>query len=49
MYIFSDIEPTKAMMDPPSSFIFENIPSTVKHHPFILKQTFVFSEAGLSI
>jgi hypothetical protein len=31
-YIFSDVEPIMAMMDPPSSFIFENIPSTVKHH-----------------
>jgi hypothetical protein len=38
-----------AMMDPPSSFIFENIPSTVKHHPFILKQNICFSKAGLSI
>jgi hypothetical protein len=28
----SDVEPIIAMMDPPSSFIFENIPSTVKHH-----------------
>jgi hypothetical protein len=35
-YIFSDVEPIMAMMDPPSSFIFENIPSTVKHH--LLKQ-----------
>jgi hypothetical protein len=37
-----------AMMDPPSSFIFENIPSTVKHHLF-LKQNILFSKAGLSI
>jgi hypothetical protein len=36
-YIFSDVEPIMAMMDPPSSFIFENIPSTVKHHLFVLK------------
>jgi hypothetical protein len=38
-----------AMMDRPSSFIFENIPSTVKNHPFILKQNICFSKAGLSI
>jgi hypothetical protein len=38
-----------AMMDPPSSFIFENIPSTVKHHPFGLKQNICFSNAELSI
>jgi hypothetical protein len=31
-YIFSDVEPIMAMMDPPSSFIFENIPPTLKHH-----------------
>jgi hypothetical protein len=31
---FSDVEPIMAMMDPASSFIFENIPSIVKHHPF---------------
>jgi hypothetical protein len=31
-YIFSDVEPIMAMMDPPSSFIFENIRSSVKHH-----------------
>jgi hypothetical protein len=38
-----------AMMDPPSSFIFENIPSTVKHHLLFLKQNICFSKAGLSI
>jgi hypothetical protein len=38
-----------AMMDPPSSFIFENIPSTVKHHLFVLKQNICFSKLGLSI
>jgi hypothetical protein len=32
-YIFSDVEPIMAMMDPPSSFIFENIPPTLQHHP----------------
>jgi hypothetical protein len=26
--IFSDVEPITAMMDPPSSFIFENFPPT---------------------
>jgi hypothetical protein len=31
-YIFSDVESIMAMMDPPSSFIFENTPSTMKHH-----------------
>jgi hypothetical protein len=29
---FSDVEPITAMMDPPSSFIFENIPFHLKHH-----------------
>jgi hypothetical protein len=38
-----------AMMDRPSSFIFENIPSTVKHHLFGLKQNSCFSKAELSI
>jgi hypothetical protein len=37
------------MMDPPSSFIFENMPSTVKHHLFVLKQNICFSKAELSI
>jgi hypothetical protein len=45
---FSDVEPIMAMMDPPSSFIFENIPSIVKHHPFF-KQNICLSKAGLSI
>jgi hypothetical protein len=31
-YIFSDVEPIMAMMDRPSSFVFENIPPTLKHH-----------------
>jgi hypothetical protein len=31
-YIFFDVEPIMAMMDPPSNFIFKNIPSTLKHH-----------------
>jgi hypothetical protein len=37
------------MMDPSSSFIFENIPSTVKHHLLFLEQNICFSKAGLSI
>jgi hypothetical protein len=41
-YIFSDVEPIMAMMDPPSSFIFENIPFTVKHHLLFKNKTFVF-------
>jgi hypothetical protein len=28
-YIFFDVEPITAMMDPSSSFIFENIPSNL--------------------
>jgi hypothetical protein len=39
-YIFSDVEPIMAKMDPPSSFIFENIPSIVKHH--LLLKTNIF-------
>jgi hypothetical protein len=38
----SDVEPITAMMDPPSSFIFENI-------PFHLNQNILFSKARLSI
>jgi hypothetical protein len=30
-----------AMMDPPSSFIFENIPPTLKHHFFVKTKTFL--------
>jgi hypothetical protein len=40
-YIFSDVEPIMAMMDPPSSFIFENIQPTLKHHLFS-KQNILF-------
>jgi hypothetical protein len=36
------------MMDPPSSFIFENIPSRLKHH-ILSKQNICFSRAKLSI
>jgi hypothetical protein len=38
----SDVEPIMAMMDPPSSFIFENIPFTVKHNLLFENKTFVF-------
>jgi hypothetical protein len=38
-----------AMMDPPSSFIFENIPSTAKCYLFCLKQNICFYKAELSI
>jgi hypothetical protein len=31
----SDVEPITAMMDPPSSFIFENIPIHLKHYLFV--------------
>jgi hypothetical protein len=31
-----------AMMDPPSSFIFENIPPTLKHHLFVKTKHFIF-------
>jgi hypothetical protein len=48
-YIFSDVEPITAMMDPPSSFIFENIPFHLKHHLFFKTKTFLFSKARLSI
>jgi hypothetical protein len=49
-YIFSDVEPIIAMMDPPSSFIFfENIPSIVKHHLLLKIKNICFSKAGLSI
>jgi hypothetical protein len=37
-----------AMMDPPSSFVFENIPPTLKHH-LLSKQNILFSRAKLSI
>ena len=47
-YIFSDVEPIMAMMDPPSSFILENIPPTWSII-FCQNKTFCFSRAGLSI
>jgi hypothetical protein len=47
-YILSDVEPIMAMMDPPSSFIFETSLSTWSII-FCLKQNICFSKAGLSI
>jgi hypothetical protein len=47
-YILSDVEPITTMMDPPSSFTFENIPSHLKHH-ILSNKTFCFSRARLSI
>jgi fatty acid desaturase len=48
-YILSDVEPITTMMDPSSSFIFENIPFHLKHHLFLKTKTFLFSKARLSI
>jgi hypothetical protein len=36
------------MMDPPSSFVFENIPPTLKHH-LLSKQNILFFKANPSI
>ena len=47
--IFSHVEPIMAMMDPPSSFIFENIPFHLKHHILLKPKHFLFSKARLSI
>jgi hypothetical protein len=41
-YIFSDVEPITAMMDPPSSFIFENIPFHLNHHLLLKPNHFCF-------
>jgi hypothetical protein len=41
-YTLSDVEPISAMMDPPSSFIFENIPFHLKHHLLLNQNIFVF-------
>jgi hypothetical protein len=38
---FPDVESIMAMMDPPSSFYFENIPPTLKHH-LLSKQNILF-------
>jgi hypothetical protein len=46
-YIFSDVESITAMMDPPSSFIFENIPPTFATSSFVKKtKHFVFLMQG---
>jgi hypothetical protein len=42
---FPDVEPITAMMDPPSSFIFKNIPPTLpiifcKTKPFVLLEQY---------
>jgi hypothetical protein len=37
------------MMDPPSSFIYENIPFHLKHHLLLKPKHFLFSKARLSI
>jgi hypothetical protein len=41
-YILSDVEPIMTMMDPPSSFIFENIPFHLKHHLLLKTKHFCF-------
>jgi fatty acid desaturase len=41
-YILSDVEPIMAMMDPPSSFIFGNIPFHLKHHLLLKPKHFCF-------
>jgi hypothetical protein len=38
-----------AMMDPPSSFIFENHPFPLEASSFVENKTFCFSRARLSI
>jgi hypothetical protein len=38
-----------AMMDPPSSLFFENLPSHMKHHLCFKNKTFLFSKAQLNI
>jgi hypothetical protein len=48
-YILSNVEPITAMMDPPSSFIFENIPFHLKHHLLLKTKQFCFSKARISI
>jgi hypothetical protein len=45
-YIFSDVEPITAKMDPPSSFIFKNIPPTFATSSFVKTKHFVFLEQG---
>jgi hypothetical protein len=40
-YIFSDVEPITAVMDPPSSFIFENFPPIEASLLFLKQNIFV--------
>jgi hypothetical protein len=41
-YIYSNVEPITAMMDQPSSFIFENVPFHLKHHLLLKPKHFCF-------
>jgi hypothetical protein len=41
---FSDVEPITAMMDPPSSFIFENRPFPLEASSLVKIKHFVFLE-----
>jgi hypothetical protein len=43
---FPDVESIKALMDPPSSFIFENIPPTFATSSFVKTKHFVFLKQG---
>jgi hypothetical protein len=47
--IFADVEPIMAMMDPPPSFILENIPFHLKHYLLFKNKKNCFSKARLSI
>jgi hypothetical protein len=46
-YIFSDVEPITTMMDPPSSFIFENHPIPLEASSFVENKTFLFFESKI--
>jgi hypothetical protein len=41
-YILSDVEPIMAMMDPPSSFVFEKHPTHFATSSFVKTKHFVF-------
>jgi hypothetical protein len=45
----SDVESITAMMDPPSSFIFENIPFHLKHHLLLKPKHFCFLKEGNAV
>jgi hypothetical protein len=47
--MLSEVEPIMAMMDPPSSFTFENITFPLKHHLLLKSKHFCFPKARLSI